>query len=432
MRNELAMVCRHTSRLWQLAFLAVLFIPLGLIFSRGGADFACSATGLLFLYNSLRTRQWGWTRDPLLRAGLLAWAWLVLGASPLAVNPPESFSAALPWGRFILFYAALRHWVLAREAAFKILALWLTLVFCGILFDTLWQYAFSKSLGGHLRIEQGRLTGPFDNVKVGIYLARLMVPAAGLWLFFACRSSSRRWVYLALLLIALINITILLSGERTAFMSSFAALFMVAVYFIWRMRKIRWKLFALLFLWLALLGSIFLSQNWVQKRSQDLNNHITHFSESPYGQLFEAGFLLGLDNPLTGTGLRGFRELCPSLIERGKIKECNLHPHNPYLEWFAEAGLPGLCLLMVVIVAMLQHVRRTWGDAKDLAILPPAFALASIFGSYFPFMATQSSFSNWPAILLWYSTGIALAALNLAKPENNGMNENAAQARLSA
>lgn len=399
-------------KLWLVAYVATIFIPWALIFSRGTADVSCSLIGLIFMWKSTVNKSWHWRQDPLVKTGFLAWAWLVLIASPFAVNPMESFATALPWIRFIVLYAALRYFVLTEHETLRYLALSLALLIAFVGIDTLWQYVFGISLSGRALVQETRLSGPLDNIKVGIYLARMIIPAAALWVLFSLKKPSALLALLSFAGLYFIDIIVMLSGERTAFFSVTTVTFLLSLVSILLYSRQRKYLAMIFVLWVAALGLLATSQPSVQHRTGELHQTIENFKASPYGQLFQAGYYIGVENIITGAGLKGFRELCPALIAQEKISYCNLHPHNPYIEWFSEAGLVGLVLFIAMIVSMayicIQHLRRAHGAEKIL----PLFAIGCLFNHFFPLMATQSNFSNWPGILLWYSVSLSLASLN--------------------
>lgn len=407
------------TRLWFIAYAATLAIPWALIYGRGVADACCVLIGILFLLHSAKNRRWEWLRDPVVRVALLTWAWLLLVVTPLAVQPDQSFIMAGPWIRYVLLYAALRHWVLDDALKLRWLGKWLVAMLAFVAVDTVWQYISGVSLTGNLRDEGGRLTGPFNHVKVGIFAAKMLVPAAGIYLFFSLRDGRKKQTYFAIGLLCFASIVIMLSGERTAFLSSFAAQTLTGLWFLLSVPSQRFKLACGLVAWLACLGTLSATQSWVQERTSGLYNDLSNFHASPYGELFHGGLLLGADNILTGTGLRGFREACPELIRQEKISYCNLHPHNPYIEWFAEAGLPGLLLFLALVLLLVRTCVDSLRQSSGIDRVPAVFALACLVQNFLPLMATQSSFSNWPGILLWYSVGLALASLN-ALPKKPG------------
>jgi O-antigen ligase len=401
------------NRLWLAAYAALLVIPWALIYSRSLADGCLVLICLLWLSQSAAKKQWGWLKDPLVATGLCAWLWLLAVVSPLAADRMDSFSIALPWIRYIIFYAALRYWVLTSKESLFFLGQMLAAMLAFIAADTLWQYVHDVSLTGKLRAENGRLTGPFDNVKVGIFAAKMLIPAMGLCFFIALMKRSRPWIAGGFGLLVIVMTTIMLSGERTAFCSAFLSLLAAALclaYFEPAFRKFC-SITSLLLV--VVVGYLLLTQPWVQVRAGEFYLTLQNFGASDYGQLYKAGYLLGMENPLTGTGLKGFRALCPELIAQGKIISCNLHPHNAYLEWFSEAGIVGLLLFLAMLYTMARLCVQTFKEQHGMYRLLPAFALACLISNFFPFMPTQSFFSNWPAILLWFCVSVSLASLNM-------------------
>jgi len=404
---------QNVSKKWQAAYFATIILPWALIFSRGIADACCVFICVLWLWQSFEKKQWGWLNDPFIKAGIIAWLWMIVIVSPFAVMPKESISMAAPWIRYILLYAALRYWVLcSRESLFllgKILAAMLVLV----MVDTLWQYITGVSITGHIRDKSGRLTGPINNVKVGIFIAKLLFPTSGIFLFFSILHKKNIAIFASVLLILSSIMVIMLSGERTAFFSTViaisaltACLAVVEPTF----RKI--LLFGIIIL-ICGVSFMLATQPWVQVRANDFYYIISNFFESNYGQLFKAGYFIGGEHWITGAGPKGFRELCPDLITRHKVFYCNIHPHNPYLEWFSEAGAIGLMLFITMISCLIYICLKDFIKRRSIYRILPAFAFACIIGNFFPFMPTQSQFSNWPAILLWYSVSVAIASLNI-------------------
>src|SRR3569623_1107317 len=88
------------------------------------------------------------------------------------------------------------------------------------------------------------------------------------------------------------------------------------------------------------------------------------------------------------------------------------HPHNLYLEWLAEAGVPGLLGFLALIAAWS---RRLWRASRieplDLWLLGPLVAVAV---HLWPIGPSASFFSNWFGGIFWLCMGWALAAARLA------------------
>ncbi len=421
MINPFATPQNHMQNLaWRIAFIATMILPWGLIFNRATAEICCVLIGLLFLQNSFSKKRWEWASDPVVVAGFCAWAWIVAVVSPLAISPAASFSVALPWGRYILLFAALRYWVLVKSEALLLLGKNLSAMLALVISDTLWQYVYGVSLTGHPRLDSGRLTGPLDNVKVGIFMAKILLPTVGMMLFLAADKKKYSWIAAIALLFVAGEITILLSGERTAFVSSIIGLAVMIGLLALAERRVRIAAPFMAVLLAALVFYMLRTQEWVLKRAHDLTDTIYSFGDSVYGRLFKAACIIGDDNWLHGVGIKGFRVVSEGLKDSvgpfcSGNELCNLHPHNTYLEWFSETGAAGLLFYSAMVVFMVVAIVRYFRISKGVVLLLPAVAMGSVFINFFPVMVTQSIFSNWPAILLWYSIGIGFSSLNLCE-----------------
>lgn len=401
------------SPLFFIAYGATLLLPWMLIFFRVGAELCCAAIALTFLVHSYRQRQWDWLSDPVLVVCLVTYLWMLVVVTPLAVDVKASFSIAVVWVRYPLLYIALKHWVLAKRESLYFLGMTLIFMLIIIIGDTLFQYVSGHTLSGKV-LQYERLTGPFDSYKVGIFIAKFLLPIAGISLFF-CIGSSKKITFFVLLVLFSAFAAILLSGERTAFISITLGILTTVMLLALTERQWRIPCIAMLIAFLATGEILYFTQNWVEVRITDLIHKIIHFRDTDYNMLFQTGIEIGRQHMFSGAGFKGFRELCPQMLVN-KPEFCNLHPHNPYIEWFAETGLIGLGLFIGIIVVFsrtaLKHFLRQRGAQKLL----PALAIGVLMVNFFPFLGTQSFFSNWPGILLWYTVGLAFAMLNLLGP----------------
>ncbi len=221
-------------------------------------------------------------------------------------------------------------------------------------------------------------------------------------------------VFSILVLIAAICM-ILVTGERTAFVSTIIGMGFSALLIAISEPRLRKPVTITAFAVIILALLLFVTQDWVKVRAYDFYTIILTYPQTNYGKLAIAGFNIGAEHPLTGAGLKGFRELCPKLTLGGEIDYCNLHPHNPYMEWFAETGAIGLLFFVIIVGYMIYICLKNFMSQNGVYRILPAFALACIITNFFPFMPTQSMFSNWSGILLWYSVSTAIASLNVLR-----------------
>ena len=403
---------KNKDKIWLIAYIATIILPFGLIFNRGIAEGCVAIIGVSFLVDSFLRKNFQWLHDPVIKIGLIAWVWLLF-VSFFAQNVHESYGVAIPWIRYLLLYASLKNFVLVKADDIKSLGKILAVMMFLVIIDTLWQYVFGVSLTGHLRDKSGRLTGPMSNVKAGIFMAKIFGPSIGILLFFAVVSKNYKAVIASVFLLFLTIATILITGERTAFASTMISVLTASFFLAICEPKLRKFVIAAVATLILLAGILFVSQDWVQDRAIQFYDTISNYPTTEYGQLAKGGILIGENNLLTGAGLKGFRALCPDLFASGAVTTCNLHPHNLYIEWFAETGVIGLLLFASMVFCLFFAVAKIFIKHRGIERLLPAFALAGLVTNFFPFMPTQSIFSNWPAILLWYSIAVAISAMSV-------------------
>ncbi|MDD3371914.1 MAG: hypothetical protein PHE27_08845, partial [Alphaproteobacteria bacterium] len=92
---------------------------------------------------------------------------------------------------------------------------------------------------------------------------------------------------------------------------------------------------------------------------------------------------------------------------------CFIHPHNAYLEWFAEEGIVGLlgftCFVGIVFVSLARRLVAN----RDSLIL---WGLAATVGvRLMPLFVTTSFFNNWAAVPFWLALGWAMSFNDRAK-----------------
>lgn len=394
---------------WHLAVLATLVLPWMLIVDRTGTEICSALIGLTFLWHSARTRNWAWARDGFSLLCFAAWAWLLLVVTPLANDPSESLSVAVVWMRVPLMFIALRYWVLAHPAALKWTIINLSVLLGLVVIDTLWQYSTGLSLTGHGIADDNRLTGPMDGPKVGLFIGKLVIPTATMGAFVLCARRRRAWLGWLALLLAVVA-TIMLAGERSAFLAAMLAIACAMGLLVLVERQFRVACIAMGVAALVVSAGVYATNDFVRERAKLASRTILHYSKSDYGQLAKAGYDIGVNNLLHGVGLKGFRDLCPEMDHYG-IPFRGMHPHNVYIEWFAEAGLPGLLFCVAIVTALLVIALRTFRSQKGYGRILPAIAFGAVLQHYFPLMGMQSFFTNWSAILVWYALGLMFSTI---------------------
>jgi len=421
-RTDIASLELRDERVWAdrlRQFNLVLFalLPVLLLFARGAADAAASIIGVSYLAVLISGRRWDITRHPLLIVLLIIWLVLNILVSPLAVSPAASFSRSLPWLRFALLFAAAMTWLFRSRSDLKIvIGLWSACLAFSIV-DGLVQLIRGTSLLGIPMYLDVRITGPLDRPNIGMFVARIgfpLLPAALLLL-------PRRvlWPTVAIVLAALVGlIFILLTGERAAAMLAMLAIITAACGSVLVFPRYRLYGLAAIGGVAGLLTLVALSSERLMIRVLQFGIIIRNIRDSHYGELFSVGLDMWLQNPLLGTGLKTFDLVCNAQFLQRMSDGCPQHPHNVCIEWLASSGIVGLAGYLVFLLLLLL---AAWPllRGNTMTRLIGLLVAGSLVLLLFPLTASQSIFSNWPALVFWTSLSMTFAVVRLALKEDD-------------
>lgn len=404
-----------TGRLRQVGLGLFALLPAMLLFWRGGAEVAIGLIDVGYVVVLLVRREWRSTFFPPLLALLATWLALNLLVSPFAVDPAASFGRSTSWLRFILLFAAVTTWLIQSPRDLKMIAIAWAGTIGFVILDGLVQLFRGVSLTGQPMTGSGRLTGPLDRPNIGMFVARIGFPllaaAAVLFAHPARISVPRACGTLALAATAFGFI--LLTGERAASLLTLIAITTSAGLAI-LLAPPRYRLYGLLLLvaTAALLAAIVLNSPRIMGRIGSLLGVLNNFWDSAYGELFAAGLHVWREYPLTGAGMKNFQVACQIVLGDTLKDGCHPHPHNLYIEWLAETGIIGSLGFLAFLATLgglcigLLHQRS--------GRIVGALVTGSLMLLLFPLTASQSFFSNWPAILLWTSLSLTIATARLA------------------
>lgn len=391
----------------RLASACLYLMPLLLAFSRGGADVACVIIGILFLLHSTLSRQWSWLRQKEVTVLLLLWSYLAVVAPLTPYNAGESLTYALIWVRFLLFYAAVRYWLLCTPHSLRLFVLSAAPIILACVIDAFWQYVTGVSLSGRVPGSLGsRLTGPLAHANIGNLLLKLTLPVFGLCLYWVFSGHKKKILWPSWALAASVMALITISGERSSALLMLLAMAIIGGILFLRCPDMRRWITLSAALTVLLMGTLAVTQPVVAYRAHYMAQQLGDFGNSVYGQLFRSAFHLWREHPLIGIGPRQFYAACPDTMQALGTTYCDVHPHNLYVEWLEAGGILGLGLFLLAMALLLRKAISGM-DVRNNAVILAAFACAQTIIIIFPFIITQSQFANWPSLLFWYSLALA-------------------------
>ena len=422
---------RLQARLALSALYILMLMPLLMIFTRAGVEVSCGVIILLFLYHSYRYQRWQWLKEPPVIIALGLWLYTVVVVTPLAVDVKLSLSR-VDWLRFIILFAAIVYWLADFHQELRRISLFILGILLLSSADALWQFFIGYSLFG-ASYNDSRLTGPFQKPVIGIFLAKMSIPSIGILLYYAWLEKSKKQAIALLLALCVILSTIVLSNERTASITVFLGVMLIIGGLFMRFREMRGVLFYSTALISLIVAGLFLTQTSLQTRLNSSRDTLNEFEKSDYAYLWNAAIEMWRKHPATGVGLSNFRAMCPQIMPSETVERCNLHPHNIYLEALSESGILGLSGLIIMTMSLFIAIFEqksasaakesfqgsseessgalSYSDRERGLYILKIFALAGLTIHFFPLIATQSFYSNWPAFLAWQSISWSLAVV---------------------
>ncbi len=400
-------VCQYLDRI---SFVLLCAMPLLLAVTRAGADIAVSAIAVFFLIQCALRHDFSCFKKPELVAMLALWGYLV--CQSLLLSDSSTALRSLAWLRFVLLYAAVTHWLLISPARIWLLAKFTAATLLLLMVDTYWQYLHGISLSGREYPHENRLGGPMTHPNIANLMLKTFLPVAGIWAWWV---SSRRQNYLHMAFavgVALLFVLVLLSGERSSSLLMLLAIASICVGFFIYDARLRQQVLLAALLFSVLLIIIIATQDVVHMRAAHLISQLSDLGGSVYGQLFIAAFHFWQTSPVFGLGAGEFKYACEPAMALLHTTYCDVHPHNIYLEWLSETGTIGAALF---ITAMGLVVKSVWQQRQSAPLMLWLFPMVALVVVLWPAIVTQSIFSNWPAMLFWYSLSIAAAAPRYAR-----------------
>lgn len=409
------------------ALYALLLMPLGLMHAKAVGEACMALVGLLFLYQSARRHDWAWLRTPWVATALVLWLWVVV-TSAHGPGGLHALGEGLLTVRYWVFAAALEGWVLADPQARRWLR-WVVMACAIWIALQCWQqYLTGTDLFGYPRWGDGSLTGPFSGPRAGPAFVVMLYPAL-LPPVMALLGRTGWPARLAGGALAVAGLaTLLLIGQR---MPALLGLFGLAVAGL-LLPRLRWAALMAFAVGVALLAALpLISPPTYHKLVLHFLSQMSHFRDSPYGQLYVRASQITFDHPWLGVGFDGFRTVCNAAQYHGGLPwlgippvpvgmvdtGCAIHPHNFYLEAATIGGLPALVLFAAVTVQWLVRVGGGLWRAADpvrvalfVAVLNGVWPIASTSGFY------TMPISGWLFVMVGWALAERRAAGQAALP----------------
>ena len=407
--GDRALVVLDRTALW-----AVLLTPLMLLHAHGIAEGTIAVADICFLIRCAVTREWAWLRTTWLRIGLVFWAWIVVCSLPIpALGLGEGGRPSLVQGvvmvRFLVLIAAMEHAILRDPNPRRWFGWAITASAAYIAGQAIIQFVFGRNLYGDPIGSDGVLSGPFGKPRAGPPMARVLFPALVPPVAALLRRPGIGSVIggYALLLVGVA--VMVLIGQRMPLLLTVLGIVVVALL----LRPLRPAMVvAGVVAAVVLASSPVIAPKVYYRLVERFSNQMENFSTTQYGELYARALEIGVQKPITGLGMDGFRYGCPEsryfrpsfdgrAADGGGAVICWHHPHNYYFEALDDGGFVGLALFCALVFAWLAAMGRSLRQ-KPRPVLVGLFAAAVI--QLWPIASTTGFYTlpvaGWSFLLL--------------------------------
>ena len=323
----------------------------------------------------------------------------------------------------ILFSCIFFLWLKNKKSSFKYFSISISLAIIVLSISVLLQFIYYE----YQNIPYNRINGLFfDESVAGSYIVKLLIPS--IFYFLIIEKNTK----LSLILFILTFVSVLITGDRAPailyFISFFIFLFLNKDISKINISKVILLLLSIILICFCISSNLrdkitFTSKqlgiNFAEKFFHNIQYKIFNDREESYERSIEQkktrkednffdtqwfmhyskAFEIGKQNILIGSGIKTFRISCKLKEYNASFENkfdldygCATHPHNIYIEIFAEAGLIGIFVILFIIYYL------NFKSIKNQNISIKSSALSYIFILFFPFQTTGSFFSTFNGI----------------------------------
>ena len=258
-----------------------------------------------------------------------------------------------------------------------------------------------------------RLTWPYGDHIPGGYIAKVCLPVFCVLVAIAVSKKNMAGIFSGLISLLSVFASVL-TGERTHFLIRACGGMLAGL--VWKPKFILYsslillEIIAVLFLTLIRpdvaerFGEQFINQLPTIENTQKTTN--THWGA------WRGGIQQGFDTPIKGIGPSRTRHTCKFLDSNlanwlpGK-NYCGNHPHNFYIQLFAETGIFGLIIGSCMFVSIICTCFKARLKNKYCPMSSTSFVIP--FALFFPLQQFGSFYGQWGNLFIWFAIGFAIS-----------------------
>lgn len=398
--------------------------PLVLLIERDPSDLWLTLITVLFLTRSYMLKEWEWIKETWFRIALTLW---IIGIISGLISSIPLFSTwqAFVWIRFPLYALAVQAWLGMDRDIRVIMFLMMilgTILMCLILLSELYfepTFPCDTSVSNDGRCPKFRLVWPYGDAIPGSYLSKANLSVFCVLVALTVSIKSKKFISFFLISVFTLIMSFL-TGERVNFISRIiSGLFSCFVY-----KPLKIRLIILLSIIAVTFTAVIINKPILKERYTSEFASKLNFNSGNWGA-WRGGLQQGLEKPVIGFGPSMSRYVCKEISKKehwlpGK-NYCGNHPHNFYIQIFAETGFLGLLFGALMFFSIFYKCFNNKKNLPDCPLSATSFLIPLI--CFFPIQQFGSFYGQWGNIFIWFAIGFALSSVNtnmLAVRKNDG------------
>ena len=401
-------------------FIIILFatLPVAIIVGNFFTNFYLFCIFLIFIFNTLKKKNLTWLKSKDFIILLIFYLYICLNSFiNFSINPSFGFDGlirSLFFIKFLILFPAIPFLLSKKEILEKIFKVWLFITLI-IVIDVFFEKYNGSNILGFKSLDETRITSFFyDENVVGTFLFSFGFIST---VFFFQNKLTEKYKIILNSILILVFFSILITGERSAFLKS-ALLFFLIFYFIDK-RKIILKKTYLLVITIFLGISLFLIFPTVLIKQTEFFDRILkvenpksfsqRFENIKYFAHYDTAIEIFKKNKLNGIGNKNFRFECHNKRYFKKNlkftnQRCSTHPHQIHFEILSEQGLIGYLIIIYFLFSYFRE--KFFYDLRKKNIFKITINFYLII-FLIPILPSGSLFSTFNGILFWFFLGLS-------------------------
>ncbi len=392
--------------------------PVAIIIGNFFINFYLFCIFLLFIFNIFKNKNFIWLKNKHFKILLFFYIYIVLNSLlNYFITPSFGYDGlirSLFFLKFLILFPAIPLLIDKEEMLESIFKFWLIIIFI-IIIDVFFEKYNGSNLLGFKSQDGTRIASFFyDENVIGTFLLSFGFITSA---FYLRKKLTNKFKIIINLTLILILFSILITGERSAFLKS-TLLFLLIFYFV-EEEKLFLKKFYLLALTVFFTTSLFFIFPSVLLKQTEFFNRILiienpktisqRFENIKYFQHYDTAIEIFKNYKLNGVGNKNFRFECHNkryFKEDSKLTNlrCSTHPHQIHFELLSEQGLIGYCIFIFFIFSYFKEKFLSDLRKKNIFKITTNFYLIIFL---IPLLPGGSLFSTFNGFLFWFFLGFA-------------------------